>query len=1237
MKRLTIYTIQLISGLLLALLTAGCVADRNVSDCVAEGEEVELEFALQVPALETSLRQLSEVQEKQINSIQVLVFNTDGIPDESQETFAYEAEVKNKTQEGNTIRIRCGLKASSKPMRVVCIANANIDTKTKNLEGTTKQVILESDQMKQTFTKKWLTDGTQFIPMWGESDKQAVSRTTKFNSCEASNANGVNTKNEGVIHLVRALARIDVGVKFADEPTSEKATGSETFKIQSVRVYRYAQSMYVTGTQATTFRQMGPNREPLPHTPEGMRPADDTNPLVFTAENEEDAKGYVRNIYIPEISNHLDNGQNKDKNARTCLVIGGYYNGSTKETYYRVDFIKREDGKPEDKITKQLDVLRNHRYRFNITDVKGPGTDNPGDALITEPVNITCDVVVWDEADIDKIMYDGQYYLSVSKDKFSFGKDATSESYTIRTNWPKGYEIVDKDGNKWATTKDEATTQNTWAYFTEPTGQTFEIDKDMTSTVNVLDNATGEVRTITTKDLFVKAGRIKWPLQITQSDKIELDVKVYHKESESWQDDCTKLPINAYTCVPGTEYFFWVKYTDGGALGRIAVDTEEQFQWTKLSDDSKNGIALYKVVAKADDIPLDQFWLSELSKFRVTKDGAEKLTDFTLNYMKWDAIPYKDPNFTRNLLDPDNEPVYVLGDFNQRIYIRANAPYNLTVTKIEIEKISGEPDPKHVVRDWHEGKLIQEKEQPRFVDGEPLDFRTYDYVSDTDPDLKGDIVSAVVTLLITPKANPGEADYFEKHQFRLHFVAGILQPEANTYVVEAGQIPVLIPCSQLNKAADWWNNWSTEMEKVMEKRKNSGGEPGISNAVYKNYMAAGGWTLPRLEPDDKDWTAQCVWSSLTSDGKNSGLQKVEAVQIDLGGRNYILVQPKDEYEGVALVSAVKGYNTRQPKILWNWTIWVVKKIANGGHGYPWDDADNRTAGAPYMNRNLGAYRMASERSRGAVYDKFNNDMCGLFYKHGTQVPHHAYEYVGKNESEGPSHCTKVWYDKKLVPAEEQTRMSPTLYGMTISKTMCSMRDIIDKPTQMIFRELVSEYILELGTTEWGSFQMDAMWMGGDGKTVLNNESNFNLFNGRTEKTPFDPSPYGWKVPAAGRESKEMCEHPNLFFARNGAYLKGIWNNLNTQAQANGPVLHCATRYSNTDALVLNYYDLPGQKWTHTTNGGILAGGDYKTYASTQLPIRCIENEAESDYRDYTQDAIMQNARSATRAARRYHR
>ncbi|WP_025884155.1 fimbrial protein [Porphyromonas uenonis] len=163
MKRLTTYTIQLISGLLLALLTAGCVADRNVSDCITEGEDVELEFALQVPALETSLRQLDANQEKQIKSIQVLVFNTDGINDEAQETFAYEAPVRNfetSTADGYT-RIRCKLTSTAKPMRVVCIANANINT--QGFANKTKGVILNEDVMKELFTEKWATDGSKFI------------------------------------------------------------------------------------------------------------------------------------------------------------------------------------------------------------------------------------------------------------------------------------------------------------------------------------------------------------------------------------------------------------------------------------------------------------------------------------------------------------------------------------------------------------------------------------------------------------------------------------------------------------------------------------------------------------------------------------------------------------------------------------------------------------------------------------------------------------------------------------------------------------------------------------------------------------------------------------------------------------------------------------------------------------------------------------------------------------------
>ena len=1234
MTRLTKYTIHLISGLLLALLTAGCVADRNVSDCITEGEDVELEFAVQVPALETSLRQLSADEEKTVKDIQLLVFNTQDDSkhdlDEPNETFAYEAEVKSKTQQGNTILIRCALKASSKPMRVVCIANAPTKINTTGFTNKTKKVILNEDVMKLNFTAKWPTEGNSYyIPMWGESDKQTVTRNTKFNSCDVTGlgGTGVNKDNEGVIHLVRALARVDVGVSFENDPASEKANGNKDFKIQSVRVYRYATSMYMTGTQSTTFYFNGTAREAKPHTPAGVGTAADATPLKFEAAKG-GVNGYVRNIYIPEISNQ------GDKDHRTCLVIGGYYNGSDKETYYRVDFMRTENGTP-----KYLDVLRNHRYRFNITDIKGPGTSDPGDALITEPVNITCDVVVWDEAKIDQIVYDGQYYLAVSKDKFHFGKDATNESYKIRTNWPKGYQIVDKDGKVWATSETEAGTQGTWAYFTEPAGQKFATDKDMISTVNVLENTTGGDRSITAKELFVKAGRIYWPLQITQSNKTELDVKVYHYESDNWRTDCSKMPIEAYTCTVNTPQKFWVKFTEGAKLGRIPLDRDEQFKWNRLQYDEENGIALFEVVVKAEDINDEEFWTSEISKFRTVKGDSETETDFTLRVMKWDAIPYKDAGFRYNMLK--KEYVYTLAPVNRRFYIRANAPYTLTVNKIEIEKLDGKPQESQVVKGWHDGKLIDDKAQPAYLDGEIVPFRSYDYLTGTDEGLGGRIIAAHVTLTLAPKAQRGKEGYFESKTFKIHFVAAIIQPEANTYVVEAGQVPILIPCSQINKAHDWMAQYKDEITRMMKSRMESGtGGQHLTETQYQTYVRLQGeWgELATLNPDETNWTAKPVWSTLTPTGNEHGLKDVHPVHIDLAGKNFIFVQPKPEWEGCALISAIKN-----DKIIWNWTIWVVKKIKDGGNGYPWDDDDNGTQGAPYMNRNLGAYQMAADGNRTIYYEKYINDMAGLYYRHGTPIPHHGYDVNQGPQNDtksagGSTHCTRPWYDTSIVKANKQTNLPNNKYtGIDIVPSLQSINDLIQNPDKFAYKDKLAENILEFGSNEISAALGKASWQGGDGQTVLNNEYNFRNFKYKTQKTPFDPSPYGWKVPAAGMESVRMAENPHLVFSKTGAFISGNANGFASQTTGDGVILHCATCYANSDMRLISYYVFSRDRWFFTNTAGAFGTGDVKNHTSGNYNVRCIENEAESDYRDYTQDAVLSNAFRSTKAARRYHR
>lgn len=1211
MTRLTKYTIHLISGLLLALLTAGCVADRNVSDCITEGEDVELEFALQVPALETSLRQLSADDEKKIDKIQVLVFNTQDESnhdlDEPNETLAYVAPLKSfKTGADGITRIRCGLKATANKMRVVCIANHNFDA--ESFVGKTKQMLFESDQMTKAFTAAWTTEGTdgsKFIPMWGESDKQAVSRTTKFNSCEASNNGRSNTNNEAVIHLVRALARIDVGVNFEESPSSDKTVaGGTDFKIKSVRVYRYAQSMFVTGTQALTFRMDGATREPLPHTPEGMTPADDKSPLVFEAT--EGVDGYIRNIYIPEISNHL-NGQGKGKNERTCLVIGGYYNGSTKETFYRVDFIKRETKSPNDIITKQLDVLRNHRYRFNITKVAGPGTDKPEEALTTEPVNISCDVVVWDEADIDKIMYDGQYYLSVSKDKFHFGKDATSESYTIRTNWPDGYKIVDKEGNEWAKTA----TQGTWAYFTEPAGQKFEVGENMTSTVNVLANGTGKVRTIDAGQLFVKAGRIKWPLQIKQSDKVELDVKVYEYKDGKWNPS---KPINSWDFQPKVTYDFRVVFTPGADLERISLQFAECFDWHQTDINKAAGYALYTVKLRDNSMPEGRFTLAETSRFRVTKEGVEAHTDFVSRYLKNDAIPYGDVALTKNMLKYDE--VYPLSDISQKFYIKASAPYKLSVKKITIPQGDANGNTELIVKGWKDGTEVHKEELGTILTGRTVQFEPYDYISGGCKYQGQEVIQASVEFELS-STDPSKP--FETKTFTISLLSALLQPEANSYIMKLGQMPILIPCSQINRAADFYDQFADNFDINCEYMLGKGY---VTQKQVDEINRGGGWHLNRLESTDNNWDGQIVWSTLTKAGNSAGLT-AEKRRLTIRGRNYILVRlnqhdvnrPNDNPRpGTALVAAVKG-----GKVLWSWMIWVVGTRNNGEPDYPWLMRQGAsTSPKPYMNRNLGAMICAESR-----FDtKFDIRKVGLYYQFGRPTPFHGEgrvsgEGISKDDSKS---VDKVYYNTSLVPDKDLTKM-PIIANGGGGNAFWPMRILLERPTQMCHRESNQGYIYEMGVLVGGTttVRAAALWQGTDQMVLKNSAREKAQY--KTKKTPLDPCPYGWKVPAAGAlEAMPITERGDLYLPVTGFYAAGNIKDLRMGPRLSGQgrisSFHSATPYANVDYSPLYFYLQNGRYWAST-----FADGDLRRCMAGAIPVLPIECEDETDYLNYTEEGF----------------
>ena len=1216
------------------LLLSGCMGERN--HLRRGGKDGEITLILRAPAMDVdnNMRQMSAHQESAVKNLKILVFKTKDAGatlSDQQEKYAYEAKISSVTPQdgGKYYKVVARLKGddNTTPYRLVLIANHSFDADAL-AEGMSKAEVFAASGLKKAFTEKWDTnDAAATIPMWGESDAKVITEGVTFSDCFDQTGEG-KTK----IHLIRSLARVDVGISFSGDAASEETTPTTDvpLTLESVRVYRYATSFLVPGTQTNTYYSDNGVRKPKPVLPDGVAMADDSKCLSFTAINDRTS---VRDIYIPERL------KGSDKSDRPCLVIGGKYNGAAKATYYRLDFIKTpKEGHPKD-TAEALDILRNHRYRFNITKVSGPGYDTPEEALSGEPVNIYFDVVVWDEAQVGEVRYDGQYYLAVNKDKFEFGKDESDDVFTVRTNWEGGYKFVDAEGNELPKTKEEAVAKGMWYYLSDPKDPAFVKDQDFREKVFVLENTTGAARSAAKGSIFVQAGRIKWPLNIKQSDKVELDIKIYLSETGNWRTDCEKDPISGHTCMVDSVYRFWVKYTPNSKLGRIPLDRDEQFTWNRVSDDPVNGIAQYEVVMKLEDFPDDDFWTSEITKFRVVKGAAKMESDFTLKVMRWDAVPYKDSGFTHNMLS--NDVVYTLGPNNHHFFIRANAGYELVVDSISIQKLSGEPLQSEVVKGWHKGKLVDDKVQPAYAEGEEVLFQTYDYLKGTDATLlHGHIVSAHITMLLKPKAAKGQEGYFTPKKFIIHFVSAIIQPEANTYVVEAGQIPILIPCSQLNRAHDWMAQFKDEIETMIESRVGLSGGQAMSQSEYNYYVQENGpWgELAYLPPTDTNWDAKVVWSTLHPSGVEHGLEDVHPVHIDMAGHNYIYVKPKTQYEGCALVSAFKNGT-----IIWNWTIWVVKKKKDYGQGYPWDDSDNKTHGKPYMNRNLGAYRMpynVGQRTT-TYFDDFFNDMVGLFYRHGTPIPHHAYDpkisvadtYNPQALSSGYGpHCSRPWYNLSLFPNQRDRRQDVLNNRKYVSAAggLQSLNDLIKNPTKLHYKDAVASGIIEFGSNEISATLGKVSWQGGNGPTILNNRRNFVAFPFKTEKTPFDPSPYGWKVPSAGAESLNMVNNPNLVWSMTGAYLNGNIR-FNAGALANGVIVHVATCFGNSDKRVICYYDNNRLEWFFTDTDGSFAGGDYKTYASSNFNVRCIENEAESDYLDYTQDAVLRNVKNATRA------
>jgi len=227
------------------------------------------------------------------------------------------------------------------------------------------------------------------IPMWGESGALFVAPGN----------------NEHTIELTRALARVDLGVGAADYDTMDDRSswngkdGSDNvipFVLTNVYIIRPNQR-YAVAPDVT--KAVGE-----PTIPGGT--------TAFSAVDSEVKFKYAtpggcttQEIYTPEFDIKMSpTGTSGDINHinRMAVVVGGRYNGSSTETFYRIDFA----------INKSLiDVLRNHLYLISISGVTGPGYDDVVTAYESIPMNMTVDIYEWNETDMSEIFMDGFYRL----------------------------------------------------------------------------------------------------------------------------------------------------------------------------------------------------------------------------------------------------------------------------------------------------------------------------------------------------------------------------------------------------------------------------------------------------------------------------------------------------------------------------------------------------------------------------------------------------------------------------------------------------------------------------------------------------------------------------------------------------------------------------------------------------------------------------------------------------------
>lgn len=195
--------------------------------------------------------------------------------------------------------------------------------------------------------------------------------------------------NAASVSLVRAVARVDIGVGVKD-PNSNKWTNKNVkFDMTEVQIWK-AGKQYAYMPEANNFSSAsGTLTINKPSAVGGVANYVYGSSYIMK-------KTYCsEQIYLPEADLKWGTVYDDQYTNRLAIIVGGYYNGSKNLSYYRVDFTNDTSG-------DKMDILRNHIYQFTISAVKAPGYSSAELAYNSKPVKLQFDKNVkiekWDNS-----------------------------------------------------------------------------------------------------------------------------------------------------------------------------------------------------------------------------------------------------------------------------------------------------------------------------------------------------------------------------------------------------------------------------------------------------------------------------------------------------------------------------------------------------------------------------------------------------------------------------------------------------------------------------------------------------------------------------------------------------------------------------------------------------------------------------------------------------------------------